>query len=283
MSEKIYPAKPGYELFKKNVASLTGVDLTMYKYQIHRRVHTLMRNWQISDYREYYDLLVNNIEKRRDFLNYITINVTEFFRNPDRWRILREEILPDLALQGVRKVNIWSAGCSSGQEPYSLAILALELNIPFQVLAVDVDEGALTKAHEGIYPATQLEKITEETRDRYFIPAGEQMFRIHPRVMRKISFKRFNLLQDPFPEGQHLILCRNVVIYFSADTKAKLYRDFYKCLAPGGYLMVGSTEQIFGYSEIGFENAGSFLYRKPLNAEGSMPGKGKKPILSTKR
>lgn len=283
MSEKIYPAKPGYDLFKKNVASLTGVDLGMYKYQIHRRVHTLMRNWKIDDYRTYYDLLVRDPQKRRDFLDYITINVTEFFRNPERWRTLREKILPDLVAKGIRKVNIWSAGCSSGQEPYSLAILATELGIPFQVLAVDVDEGTLAKAREGIYPATQLEKIPDETRNKYFTPAGDNMFRIHPEVMGKVTFRRLNLLQDPFPKEQHLILCRNVVIYFSAKTKARLYRDFYKCLAPGGYLMVGSTEQIFGYSDIGFENAGSFLYRKPLTAEEPLSEKKKRSILPVRR
>ncbi len=263
MSEKIYPAGPGYEEFKKNVAHLTGVDLGMYKYQIHRRVHTLMKNWKISNYREYYDLLLRNLQKRRDFLDYITINVTEFFRNPERWRTLKEKVLPSLMERGIRTINIWSAGCSSGQEAYSLAILALESGLHFKLIAADVDEGALAKAQEGIYPASQLEKIPETLRESYFRPAGNEMFQVTRKVRDNVFFRRFNLLKDPFLKDQHLILCRNVVIYFSAETKAKLYEGFFNCLAPGGYLMVGSTEQIFGYSKLGFEAAGSFLYRKP--------------------
>lgn len=263
MSEKEYPASPGYEDFKKNVTRLTGVDLGMYKYQIHRRVHTLMRNWNIANYREYHDLLVKDPEKRRSFLDYITINVTEFFRNPERWHTLKDKVLTDLAERKIRTVNIWSAGCSSGQEPYSLAILAMESGISFNVLAADVDEGALVKAKAGLYPASQLDKMPKKTKEKYFRSAGNDLFQVSQRIRNKVSFRQFNLLKDPFPRDQHLILCRNVVIYFSAETKAKLYRNFFNCLAPGGYLMVGSTEQIFGYSDLGFEAAGSFLYRKP--------------------
>lgn len=271
MSEKTYPAGPGYEEFKKNVARLTGVDLGMYKYQIHRRVHTLMRNWNISDYREYHHVLANDLQKRRNFLDYITINVTEFFRNPERWRILKEQVFPVLTDGGVRTINIWSAGCSSGQEPYSLAILGLESGFAFRVLAADVDEGALAKAKEGLYHSSQLEKMPERLRKTYFRALGNSMYQVSRKVRDKVCFKRFNLLKDSFPKDQHLILCRNVVIYFSAETKAQLYRDFFDCLAPGGYLMVGSTEQIFGYTSLGFQAAGSFLYRKPRELEAVHP------------
>lgn len=264
MSEKAYPAGPGYDKFEKNIAELTGVDLGMYKYQIHRRVHTLMKNWGMKDYGEYYDVIKENPEKRRAFLDYITINVTEFFRNPERWNILRKRILPDLLEAGVRSANLWSAGCSSGQEPYSLAILSLESGLDCRIFAVDVDEGALSKAEEGVYPVSQLEKISPGMLSKYFSPERNGMYRVARKVKEKVFFKQFNLLKDPFPENQHLILCRNVVIYFSAETKNRLYKKFFDSLAPGGFLMVGSTEQIFGYRNLGFETAGSFIYRRPL-------------------
>jgi len=267
VSEKIYPAGPGYDAFKKGITKLTGVDLEMYKYQIHRRVHTLMRNWGMKDYDEYYDVIKRDPEKRRAFLDYITINVTEFFRNPERWKVLREQVFPSFIEAGISCVNIWSAGCSSGQEPYSLAILALELKLPCEVLAIDVDEGALAKARRGIYPTSQLEKISPEMLSAYFRPVGEGMYQVTGEVRNKVTFKQFNLLKDPFPENQHLILCRNVVIYFSAETKKELYGKFFRSLAPGGFLMVGSTEQIFGYRSIGFDTVSSFVYMKPSKSE----------------
>jgi len=267
MAERVYPAGPGYEEFKRRVADLTGVDLNMYKFQIHRRVHTLMRNWGIEEYETLYNLLREDLDKRKKFLDYITINVTEFFRNPPRWEMIREFILPKLLVSGRERLRFWSAGCSSGEEPYSLAILALETGVDASILAVDVDEGAITRAKAGIYGEKQLANVPERLRRRYFRRTEDGNYEILQEVKDLVTFRRVNLLTFPFPRNQHLVLCRNVVIYFSAETKRKLYEKFFNCLAPGGFLVVGTTEQIFDYATIGFRQEGSFLYRKPPEGE----------------
>ncbi|MDN5319041.1 MAG: chemotaxis protein methyltransferase CheR [Thermovirga sp.] len=268
VEEKVYPAGEGYDLFKKKVAQLTGIDLNIYKYQIHRRVHTLMRNWNISSYEDYYDLIKKDEEKRREFLDYITINVTEFFRNPNRWDCLRDKILPELKdLAGNRPLKMMSAGCSSGEEPYSLAIMATECNLKFEVVAVDVDEGILKKAKEGVYKEEQLINISSSVKNKYFEKLGPDKYRIKDVIKSNVKFKKLNLLEDSLPKGFHLVLCRNVVIYFSAETKEKLYRDFNKILLKGGYLMLGPTEQIFGYESMGFKYSGFAFYKKVAEAE----------------
>lgn len=264
MKERIYPAGPGYEEFKKKIAGLTDIDLDIYKYQIHRRIHTLMGNWGLSSYEEYFSIISRNPEKKKEFLNYITINVTEFFRNPPRWQALKEEVFPELKKLGARTLNFWSAGCSTGEEPYSLAMLARESGLSCKILAVDLDDEAIRKASRGRYRENQLVNVPGELRLQCFDRTEKDFFDIQPEIREMVTFKRANLLKTAFPGDQHLILCRNVVIYFSAETKNMLYGNFFESLADGGFLVVGTTEQIFDYSRIGFEQEGSFLYRKPL-------------------
>jgi chemotaxis protein methyltransferase CheR len=131
------------------------------------------------------------------------------------------------------------------------------------VLAVDVDQGAIAAAQRANYRKANLLNVPKEYLLKYFTTkdAG-QTYDVVPEIKRRVSFKRMNMIDDSFGSGFDLILCRNVVIYFTADTKTKLYKKFFDALAPGGYFLVGSTEQIFGYQQIGFESAGPFLYTK---------------------
>ncbi|HDQ93572.1 MAG TPA: protein-glutamate O-methyltransferase CheR, partial [Synergistetes bacterium] len=250
MAERVYPAGPGYDRFKKDLARLTGIDLDIYKYQIHRRVHTLMNNWGITDYGEFFRAISGDEAKLGNFLNYITINVTEFFRNPARWDSLREDVFPELRRMYSGSLNFLSAGCSTGEEPYSLAMAALSEGIPCGILALDLDDGALRRAEEGIYREKQIASIPDSLREIGFAGEGDGMFRIRPELKKMVTFKKANLLEQELPKGQHLIFCRNVVIYFSATTKTMLYEKFYRSLADGGFLVVGTTEQIFEYSRI---------------------------------
>lgn len=279
MAEKVYPAPPEYDGFKAEIKRLTGIDLDMYKYQIHRRVHMLMQLWELSDYGEYFRIIRTDPEKKREFLDYITINVSEFFRNPQRWWVLRDEVIPALISDRGRKaLNLWSAGCATGEEPYSLAILSKEMGLMSRkVLAMEIDQGALERARKGIYAEKQLANMPEEWKKRYFRFLADSRVEVIPEIRNGVEFRKGNLLEDRFPEGVDLILCRNVVIYFSGVTKDMLYRKFFESLAPGGYLMVGATEQIFGYRDIGFESAGAFLYRKPA---GSVVSQAKTPVVS---
>jgi len=266
MIEKIYPAPPEYDVFKKRIREMTGVDLDAYKYQIHRRVHMLMQRWGISDYDVYHKTIRDNDERLREFLDYLTINVSEFFRNPQRWWELRDTVIPAIIKgRSDKRLRLWSAGSATGEEPYSLAILSLELGltVPPKVRASDIDAGAIRKAKEATYHKRQLINTPPAWIEKYFSPLGEETLQVKNSVRDRVQFSRDNLIEDAFEEGYDLILCRNVVIYFSPETKAKLYEKFFKALAPGGYLMVGSTEQIFEYRKLGLESAGPFLYRRP--------------------
>ena len=268
MTERQEYNAPGYDVFKKQVKKLTGLDLNSYKHQIHRRVHMLMDRWKITAYDEYFRTIRDNDQKLREFLDYLTINVSEFFRNPAKWTELREKIIPQLTnLRGKRQLKIWSAGCATGEEPYSLAILSLEekLSPRVPVLASDIDSGALALAEKGCYLKRQLLNIPADLHGRYFLPGEKEMYKVTDEVKSRVSFQRLNLVEDSFDSGFDLILCRNVVIYFSTETKVLLYGKFLRALNPGGHLLVGSTEQIFDYKKMGFESAGAFLYRRPMS------------------
>lgn len=259
---------PQYETFKTKMKKLTGIDLNAYKNQIHRRVHMLMQRWNINDYENYFETIKQNENKLREFLDYLTINVSEFFRNPNKWWELRDTIFPNIIKdRSSKKVKIWSAGSATGEEPYSLAILSLEAkfsSIP-QILATDIDQGAISIAKRGSYLKRQLINTPEEYLKRYFKTSDNEIYNITDEVKTRVNFQRINLIEDTFADDFDLILCRNVVIYFSSETKTNLYKKFAKALRPGGYLLVGSTEQIFDYRKLGFESAGAFLYRRPSN------------------
>lgn len=262
----VYPAPPEYSIFKKKIQELTGIDLDAYKYQIHRRIHMLMQRWAVKSYDEYYRTIANNPDKLREFLDYLTINVTEFFRNANRWWELKDKIIPQMYKEtGHQRLKFWSAGCSTGEEPYSLAILALETKVsgPQPVLAGDIDQGVLAKAQAGVYQKRQIASTPKEWVPKYFIDVDENTVEVKPEVKSKVKFKHMNLIKDKFESGFDIILCRNVVIYFGTETKSALYKKFFEALRPGGYLVTGATEQIFDYKTMGFESAGPFLYRRP--------------------
>ncbi len=267
MIERTSYDSPDYDVFKSNVKKLTGLDLNSYKNQIHRRVHMLMQRWNVTSYEVYFKTIKENEQKLREFLDYLTINVSEFYRNPNKWTELKDVVIPDLLrTRGRKQLKLWSAGSATGEEPYSLAILSMESRLPAQtpVLASDIDQGAITIAKRGRYLKRQLINIPKELIPRYFTtPDNGETFIVNSEVKSRVSFQRLNLIEEAFSDDFDLILCRNVVIYFSAETKTALYHKFFKALRPGGYLLVGSTEQIFDYRKIGFESAGAFLYQKP--------------------
>ena len=261
MEERSQYNSPGYTTFKMKLKRLIGIDLNSYKEQIHRRTHELMNRWGCKTYDEYFDTMSKDEKKLREFLDHLTINVSEFFRNDSQWWKMRDKIIPELIeKRKTKRLKLWSAGCATGEEPYSLAILSAVCGLdPMNpVLAADVDQGAIASAQRANYRKANLEYLA-----KYFTTKdGGATYDVIPDIKRRVSFKRMNMIDDTFGAGFDLILCRNVVIYFTADTKAKLYKKFFDALAPGGYFLVGSTEQIFGYQQIGFESAGPFLYTK---------------------
>ena len=266
MNEPNLYNSPEYETFKQKIRKIIGLDLNSYKAQIHRRVHMLKDRWNVATYDAYFDMLKTNDDKLREFLDYLTINVSEFFRNDKQWWKLRDQIIPELIKKrGSKRLKLWSAGCATGEEPYSLAILSAVcgLDTSVQVLACDIDEGAIAIAQKGEYLKRQLLSAPPEYLAKYFTTSnGGETYQVNQDIKRRVTWKRFNMIDDPFGTGFDIILCRNVVIYFTAETKASLYVKFFNALAPGGYFLVGSTEQIFEYKKMGFENAGPFLYTR---------------------
>jgi len=253
-----------FEWFVKKVKESMNLDLSGYKPErMKRRIEMLVRKYNCKSYKEYYDLIMKDAKKKDEFLDKLTINVTEFFRNPEKWMELRDKFLPELLKESGSRFKAWSAGCSSGEEPYTIAIILEELKAPpsVKVLATDIDIGVLTKAQIGEYEERSMVSTPPEYIQKYFI-VRDGKYIVKPNVKARVQFKRHNLLQDPFDKGFDLIICRNVVIYFEMEAKEELYKKFSESLRPGGLLFVGNTERIFNYRNIGLEVASPFIYRK---------------------
>ncbi|MFD2045862.1 CheR family methyltransferase [Ornithinibacillus salinisoli] len=252
-----------YLEFITNIKKRLGIDLNYYKEaQMKRRLTTLRDKRGFSNFNSYYSELDKNEDLLAEFVDRITINVSEFFRNPKRWEVLIEKILPLLGSTKAN-INIWSAACSTGDEPYSLAIILREYFPKWNVkiLATDIDENVLTKAKQGMYSSSALKELPEKIRDKYFNQVNG-FFQIDDSIKKLVQFKKHNLLEDPYPKNMDLIVCRNVLIYFTDEAKDKIYRDFSSALTTNGVLFVGSTEQIFSPAKYGFQLADTFFYQK---------------------
>jgi chemotaxis protein methyltransferase CheR len=261
-----------YERVKASIKSLLGIDLSYYKdEQMRRRLDSWLVRSNKSSWEEYFAWVRRDEQERQRLRDYLTINVSEFFRDPERWQLLRAHVLPRLIqeqrLNRRQQLRLWSAGCSTGQEAYSLAMLCDELAIrptPY-ILATDLDRGALRKAQaRGPYLADEVRHVSPLQIQSYF-EAGGPPYYVREQVAQKVVFREQNLLEDPFEEDFDLIVCRNVVIYFTNEAKEKLYRKFYQALRPGGFLFLGGTEiiphpQVYGFT--GFQI--SFYIKKAL-------------------
>ncbi|MFN3691951.1 MAG: CheR family methyltransferase [Fervidobacterium sp.] len=253
-----------FEWFVKKIKESLNLDLTGYKPErMKRRIEMLIRKYNLKSYKDYYDAIMKDAKKKDEFLDKLTINVTEFFRNPEKWLELRDKFLPELLKESGQRFKAWSAGCSSGEEPYTIAILLEELKAPpsVKVLATDIDIGVLTRAQIGEYDERSMASTPHEYIQKYFI-VKDGKYIVKPNVKARVHFKKHNLLQDPFDKGFDLITCRNVVIYFEMEAKDQLYKNFSESLRTGGLLFVGNTERIFNYRNIGLEVASPFIYRK---------------------
>lgn len=252
-----------FELFIKKIEGLTGINLTNYKRpQMERRINSLMRSQSFQSYTEYLAALQKDEKQLEKFLNHLTINVSEFFRNPPQWDVLKKRILPEILKENL-ELKGWSAGCATGEEPYTL-IMILKDKLGFRcprILATDIDERALQKAKAGVYQEKSLVNVPQNYLKRYFFKK-ESYYYIDDEIKKLVDFQKHDLLKDPFGSNFDLILCRNVVIYFTDEAKDFLYKRFYDALRPGGILFTGSTEQIFQASKLGFETVASFFYRK---------------------
>ncbi|WP_026689484.1 CheR family methyltransferase [Alteribacter aurantiacus] len=250
-----------YTEFTLMIKKKTGIDLNQYKEaQMKRRLLSLRQKRGFKTFIDYGNEMGKEKALFNEFLDRMTINVSEFYRNPERWDILKEKILPQL-LKEKSELNIWSAACSTGEEPYTLAMMMKEAKIKAKILASDIDEGILEQAAKGVYPDRSLKSLPDLWKKKYFIE-NELGYECTTLVKHAVAFHRHNLLKDPYPKHVDLIVCRNVLIYFTEEAKSRIYKELSDSLSIGGILFVGSTEQIFNPSQYNLESADTFFYRK---------------------
>jgi chemotaxis protein methyltransferase CheR len=252
-----------YELFIESIKRKTGIDLALYKEaQMKRRLTSLYEKKGFKSFVDFFSALDKDRDLLNEFLDRMTINVSEFYRNGKRWEVLQNKIFPKL-LESNRRLKIWSAACSTGEEPYSLAMV-LSHHLPLsqvQILATDLDENVIQKAKLGLYPERSLAEVPKDVKAKYFDQEGV-FYKVKEEVKRTVTFKKHNLLKDTYESNFDLIVCRNVMIYFTEEAKDQIYMNFSKSLRSGGILFVGSTEQIFNPSRYDFEVEDTFFYRK---------------------
>ncbi len=255
----------GYEKFKEQVLRKTGIDLSSYKErQMKRRIESLIKRNNHSSFDNYFNAIIKDKSLYDEFINYLTINVSEFYRNPAQWKVLNDEIFPYLLQKSNNsKLKVWSAACSTGEEPYSL-VMALSSFFSLkniEIIATDIDKEVLNKASIGIYSAKSIENTPDSFKSKYFTKTGSA-YRINDEVKRCVKFKQHDLLKDSYPSGCDLIICRNVLIYFTEEAKEKIYRNFNNSLKDQGVLFVGSTEQIILPHRYNFKAIKTFFYKK---------------------
>lgn len=238
--------------------ALTGIDLSKYKRpQMERRLTNLRDRRGFSDFPSYISALGETPALLDEILDKMTINVSEFFRNPERWTQLGS-----LLQFRKRPIRAWSAACATGEEPYSLAMLLTELKIPYEcILATDIDERVLASARRGVYHLQQLRGTDNKYIDKYLMAEGAH-YRVNQALCETIQFRRHNLLRDTYPGNLNLIICRNVLIYFTDSTKQQILNQFADALEPGGLLFVGSTEQFFGLDLSTLKAISPFIYER---------------------
>ncbi|MBF4693791.1 CheR family methyltransferase [Fusibacter ferrireducens] len=205
-----------------------------------------------------------------EFINKITTNHTYFFREEKHFNFLKEIALPEIVLkeQQTRDIRIWSAGCSSGEEAYSI-VMTLEAYLgknktlwDSKVLATDISLKVLESANRGEYESPQVEKLDKKIRERYFLKLNDEKFLVKSNIKNEVIFRKFNLMNAfPFKKKFHIIFCRNVMIYFDKESKKELINKFYNALMPGGYLFIGHSETIEDRSQ-GFKYIQPAIYKK---------------------
>jgi chemotaxis protein methyltransferase CheR len=242
----------GYVALTEKITRERGFGCASYKEKcVRRRIAVRMRARGVHTFEEYGGVLDRDAHEYDLLLDALTINVTKFFRNPETFAAIDRELVPALYARVEPQLRIWSAGCASGEEPYSLAILMHRYAVAqgrrfdrVEVLGTDLDRASLVAAERASYLEPTLSDTPVDIRQTYF--PMQPPYRITGDVRARVQFRRHDLLREPFPEPQHLICCRNVIIYFDRVTQEALFERFAAALFPGGFLVLGRVETLFG-------------------------------------
>lgn len=256
---------------KQQVRDKVGFACEGYKERcLRRRIAVRMRAVGVHTYGDYSRLLQEDATEYQRLVDTLTINVSKFFRNPEVWSVVRDRVIPDLYAMGTPVINAWSAGTASGEEAYTLGILAHEhaaaagFDNRMRILATDIDRDSLEFARRGEYSDFAMTDTTPAQQEQWFGTAAA-LHRVRDEARQHVRFDTLDLILDAFPTGQHLICCRNVIIYFERSVQEDLFRRFHDALVPGGYLVLGKVEALFGAASGLFQTVASRerVFRKP--------------------
>ena len=246
----------GFAELARVIALGSGFTVEAYKEKcVRRRIAVRMRACGVHTYQDYQTLLERTPAEYELLRDALTINVTRFFRNAETWNLLRRDLVPLLSAAPAGRLSAWSAGCSSGEEPYTLAALVAdhldrsgrsdELE-RWTIDATDVDRASLDRAQTGRYRSEVLSEMPAELVQAYFEPLGAE-YRVVERLRRRVHVRRLDLSREPPARRTYqLILCRNVAIYFDRPMQERIFQTFAAALAPGGFLVLGKVESLFG-------------------------------------
>jgi chemotaxis protein methyltransferase CheR len=272
-----------FRLFRELIYRITGIALSDAKKQlVLSRLRKRLRHHNLKTFQEYYNLLVaegDSSPELGELINAITTNKTSFFREPHHFEFIAQEVIPELARNaargiGGRKLRIWHAGCSTGEEAYTLGMClseALEGKGVWDVrqLASDIDTNVLAYADQGIYDAERVRSVPEALLRKYFLRGKgdkEGLYRVREDLRARLTFRQINLLAEEWPFRPttqfDMIFCRNVVIYFDKPTQKRLFARYARLLKPGGYLFLGHSESMLGISDA-VESLGQTIYQLP--------------------
>ncbi|MDI6718790.1 MAG: protein-glutamate O-methyltransferase CheR [Methanomicrobiales archaeon] len=239
-----------FQTLTRTIERILHIRCSCYKEDyIQRRILSRMRLRGVEGFDTYHHLLLSSPDEQEALRDALTINVTKFFRDPAVFQILQREILPDL-LTRKHRVRIWCAGCSSGEEPYSIAMILQDLRclhptLSAVIYATDIDNRVLQRAEEGIYERRSLDHLDRGQIKRHFSLLPDGRYAVKPHVREWVRFRRHDLLTDaPVARFLDLITCRNVTIYFTEEQKNALARTFHAALNSGGYYVMGKTEYL---------------------------------------
>jgi len=244
----------------ENIYRERGVDFRQYRPRcLRRRILVAMHAHNLTRFADYLNVLKANPQEYEDLLNRITINVSEFLRNPETFKTVRELILPPIIEQkkktGGKIVRIWSAGCATGEEPYSIAIMIKEMiaqgkeDLIVSIFATDIDDDALAKAAEGVYEQKAFRNLKAHQIKQFLESLPDARYRIKPELKEMIKFSHHNMISDLPLSRIDIVFCRNVVIYFNRELQRKVYQNFHKGLNKNGFLVAGKVETIMGIAE----------------------------------
>jgi chemotaxis protein methyltransferase CheR len=262
MSQPAYQ-RDDYTEFCEGVRRLTGIDLAQYKRpQMERRIRSFADRRGINSLADYLDALAADRDALEQFLDRMTINVSQLWRNPGQWDRLGTSILPELARAGT--IRAWSAGSSYGAEAYTLAAVCRRVapGCKVEIVGTDIDARMVARAREGRFSADDARTAPRAELERAFDRDGDG-WRARPELRLMVKFSTGDLLRDPVtPAAYDLILCRNVVIYFTEPVRDALHKRLATALRTGGYLMVGSSERVSTPQAFGLATSHPFIYRK---------------------